>query len=296
MSDLPPLGVPRRPGSAPRQEVLDAVVRAGRRKLQRAALGGASAIALIAAGILGGGLLGGEGGSVVLVPATPEPDGGLPPTAAGTAPPALVSASPSPVVSGHAMSPAPDRVNSSGAPTAGASRAPEPTPSPRPGAKPYRESPGRTTNSTCHVEDAIAGTPNGTFVCAIATASRTSVPSGEFVDVELELCNSIASDKAYIAEFPTGREHDVSAEYGDDPVWTWSRAYTFPEDHHVRYIDPGWCLSWVTRWDTRDDERRLVEPGLYYLEASIEISEGARRFSIRVDVTEPTPSPSPSDL
>ena len=296
MSELPPLGVPRRPGSAPRQEVLEEVVRQGRQRLARAAIGVTSVIALIAAGIVGGSLLGNDGGgSVVLVPASPEPDDDLTaPTAEGSSPPELVEATPSPVTTAYAMSPEPVVTGGATSSVSPGSLPGRSTAKPRAGARPYRENPAKTTSSpNCEVAEVIAGTPPGTQVCAMATANRTNTPSGGFVEVTAELCNSLSSSRAYVAEFPGGREHDLRASYGDIPVWTWSRAHTFPEGEHTRAIDPGYCLSWVTRWDTRDDEGQLVDPGIYYLDATIEIADGTRQFTIRVDVT-PPPSPSPS--
>ena len=297
MRDLPPLGLPRLPGSPPRSDVLDEVVRRGRQRLVRAAAGTTTVVALIVAGALGSSLLGTDGGgSVVLVPASPEPDGEVSePTTEASAPPDLVPATPSPGSLAHAMSPEPAEVAPGGTQSAG----PRPrivSPSPRPGARPYREQPTTTAGSmSCDVAEVIAGTPPGTRVCAMASASRTTTPVGGYVDVEALLCNSLSSDRAYVAEFRSGREHDLRASYGEFSVWTWSRAFTFPQGAHERPIDPGYCLSWTTRWDTRDDEGRLVDPGIYYLDATIEVADGTRQFTIRVNVTpEPTPSASPS--
>lgn len=296
MTELPPLGQPRLPGGEPQPGVLDAVLRRGRARLRRSVLTSTGAVLAMTAGVLGATVLDGtDDGALVVIPASPSPGPGASPGATGLPLPSATSQAPQPSTStgaGGGLGVAPTAPGQSSRPASGGGATPRPKPRP---VRPYRENPSRTANATsCDVNDVITGTPPGTRVCAMATAAA-SVRSGEQVTAELSLCNSISSDRAYVVEFPSGREHDLQVLQGQFVEWTWSRAYTFPEGPHTRDLPPGYCLEWLTTWDTRDDAGHLVAPGPYYLEPTIELTGDQRRFSIRVEVTPPpTASPSPS--
>ena len=280
MNELPALGRPRRPGSKPRPDVLQAVVATGRRRLRRAALGGAGALTTVAAMVLGVGMLGGSGtDGLVVVPASPEPEVSpvATPTPGEASPPPDRSAS-APGPARPAPEPQPAGRPSSSAAPQGDAPGDEPRTAAGQGSLPeHRERPTRRERSGDLCQGSRATwAPEGYRVC-MAVQMSTSVAQYSPVSIELELCSSLSSPGHLRLAFPTGREHEVQVrpqDELDDYRWTWSRHYRFTQGAHELALAPGECLSWVTQWDTRNDAGQVLPPGEYYVEAVV-AAEGA---------------------
>jgi hypothetical protein len=177
-----------------------------------------------------------------------------------------------------------------GAPAPEAGQTGRPAAEPRqvgpPATRPYTEAP----ESDSYPEFCVSGRMidvDGYRLCA-TTESQNSVRSGEVLNVHLSLCSSRVNTQRYTMAFASGREHDVQvrrAGTADDFVWTWSRRHSFPQGPHERALDPGYCLGWRTAWDTRDDSGRLVPPGAYAVDASVELNGRTGVWSVPVTVT-----------
>lgn len=284
--DLPPLGTHRRPGSPPRPEVLEAVVREGRRRGRRSAAVTGGALAAVAAVVLGVGLLGsGSDDALVVVPASPLPGASPVPSPAGGPPPPGPAAPPqlSPVLRG---SPSPDAAPALSLPRATRQAAPAaPVVATPRVVRPYREAPERRPYSDlCMGRSFQQQEHRMCLEGAVTSQTRSGTP----VDLEVSLCSSLANRRSYELSFRTGREHEVQARpagTADDHLWTWSRGYTFPEGAHSRTLEAGWCLRWLTTWDTRDDAGRLVPPGDYLLDVGVEVDGRLRELTLRIQVT-----------
>lgn len=281
-SDLPPFGSGRLPGSAPRADVLDAVVRDGRRRLRRS--GALSGSAVLVAGILAGASLvaGGKHDALEVVPASPGPvpsaDG-----AAGPVPPGRGASS----LPGAGLV-SPSSAPRSRAPGAIATRGPGGAAPPRVvHVTPYRESPDVEYGAeSCPVDRVLTeGSPPGTQLCLTAGKNGRTVRSGDTFLIEVDLCNALSSANAARLTYATGREHDVSLERDGSVPWSWSRHHTFPQGAHSRQLERGTCLAWKTPWDTRDDSGRLVQPGTYDVVMSVDVNGETESLGMSLDVT-----------
>ena len=284
--ELPPLHVTRRPGSAPRPEVLAAVVHEGRRRVRRSALWSAgTALAVIGVFTLGFGSGGNE--ALVLIPASPAPGVVRTPT---IAPPPQPSPS-RPPSAGVAVG-APASAVPLGPPTgpAVADARPTATPVPTPARRlpAYRESPVASGSADLCRGAILRDTPPGYRVCAESSSSSgAEVTSGSTVTFNLDLCNSTTSPGDFALSFAGGREHDVvirSIATTDD-LWTWSLHHEFPQGRHTQSVPRGSCLSWRTPWDTRDDTGKPVPAGEYDVVSSVEVNGRTQTVHYRLTVT-----------
>jgi hypothetical protein len=277
--------VTRIPGGPPQQDVLEAAVRAGRRRRRREATwAGGAALALVA-GVLGAALTGtgGRPGSLEQIPAD-RPPGVL--TAASPTSPGPGTSPVRQAPTGPAREPANGAaVTKSAQPSPAVSGEPIARPVGTSGPRAYRESPGYDAGYTqyCDAFAAAAGTPPGTQMCA-QSDSPPSVRSGEAINVVLLLCNSLSSPRPVTVSFDQGREHEIAVRSADGDIWTWSRPYVFPQGPHSRVVQSGYCFRWANVWDTRDDAGRLVPPGNYTVETTLEISGDRRRFTTPLEV------------
>lgn len=271
MSEIPELPT-HRPLTRPVPEGgLEAALRTGRRRRNRfvgAAGGLTTALVLVVAA----GLLAPAPTNDSLQFADPSPSSSAPAMPAPTARVALPESSPFPLTLPR-RSPSP-RAEPTG--SAGGSETPSSaTVTPSPGATPaFREHP-RTFEGTCG--DTIVMGPNSW--CYPARHERV-VSSGDQVDLIVGICNSGTSLEPLELVYADGQEHEVtvkddrspsgsnggsSADEGSGAAlrWTWSRSLRILGGPHERQVPPGACTEWTTRWDTRDQDGRLLPPGHY---------------------------------
>jgi hypothetical protein len=144
----------------------------------------------------------------------------------------------------------------------------------------HREQPERVPYADLCQGSAVTWAPEGYRMC-MRVRMPTSVPQGTPVDIELDLCSSIASRGTLRLSFRNGREHDIQVRRKDEPdsyLWTWSAHHRFPQGPHQLDLEAGYCLRWVTPWDTRDDGGRLLAPGEYAVEGAV-AAEGATQWT-----------------
>jgi hypothetical protein len=298
--DPAPFGFPKRPGSAPPPHGLQEAVAAGRRRLRRSALWSAGTVLSVVGIVAGATLVDGTGNDAqILVPASPVPGpevSGTPsskaaqsvsPTAGSTParqrPGAGASADPAEPATGTDPEPGtgaagdPAQVEGGGAPAA--------VPGTSDRRTPHREEPSTITTYGRCLNTGLADGADADDLCVQDYSASRQVRAGAETQLQVDLCASVRRSRAATLEFSTGREHDVTLLRQGSPLWTWSRAHTFPAGGHTRRLRAGNCLTWVTTWNTRDDAGRLVPPGTYTVVSSVEVNGETRSVEMEIEVT-----------
>ena len=89
--------------------------------------------------------------------------------------------------------------------------------------------------------------------------------TGNRYSLTFTLCRMLGASDTQLT-FPTEQEVDFEILLRGDVRWTWSKNQVFEPGERAVRIGQGECVAWTTRWDTDDEEGRLLklssEPGV----------------------------------
>ncbi|MDH4222122.1 MAG: BsuPI-related putative proteinase inhibitor [candidate division Zixibacteria bacterium] len=124
---------------------------------------------------------------------------------------------------------------------------------------------------------------NSRIKVRVITQDR-SYPRGGPVDLKLEIEN--ISQEVVSLDFDLNQLFDFVIYRKGGEVWRWSYDKIFDKTQLNLYIYPGEVWTFQTEWDTKDNQRRYVSGGRYYVEGILRISPVLKSEKVEIGLTD----------
>ena len=109
-------------------------------------------------------------------------------------------------------------------------------------------------------------------------------PLGGPVDLKLEVEN--ISESVVRMNFDSNQLFDFKIFRRDWEIWSWSHDKVFEQTEVELYLYPGEAWSFQAEWDTKDNRRRYVLGGRYYIEGILNSSLPVKSDKIQIGLTD----------
>jgi hypothetical protein len=109
-------------------------------------------------------------------------------------------------------------------------------------------------------------------------------PLGGPVDLKLEIENISAETVKF--NFDSSQLFDFVIYRRGWEVWRWSYDKTFEKTPLELHIYPGEVWSFQTEWDAKDNQRRYVLGGRYYIEGILKTSTPLKSEKVEIGLTD----------
>jgi len=109
-------------------------------------------------------------------------------------------------------------------------------------------------------------------------------PLGGPVDLKLEIVN--ISDEVVKLNFDSNQLYDFVIQRRGWEVWRWSYDKTFEKTPLEHYIYPQETWTFQAEWDAKDNKRRYVLGGRYYIEGILKTSPPLKSEKLEIGLTD----------